>query len=213
MKKKVFSLMLAIVLVLSTSMVSFAAGKTSKIEKKWLEFYKVLMEQKVKDQLVSKEDANRMIAELEKQISESDEDIIYKRFTHRMGKAPLKDRPSNPQKQLPEHKAPKQNDSACPVPSKDKVEQMQQRQEQFIKIYADLTGKKVDEIKTECEKQDKNIWQLAHAQGELSRFKEAVLTQAKIDIEQKVKKGELTKDEGDEVLRRMIQHITRIDFQ
>jgi hypothetical protein len=80
MMKKIVSLVLAWTLIM-TAGVAYAAGNMSKIEKKYLEFYKALMEQKVKDRLISKEDANKKIADLEKKMKESEGDIIYKRFS------------------------------------------------------------------------------------------------------------------------------------
>jgi hypothetical protein len=54
---------------------------------------------------------------------------------------------------------------------------------------------------------------LAHAQGNLTRFKEAVLAQAKADIELKVKEGKVTKEKGEEILKRITEHINKIDFK
>lgn len=217
MMKKIVSLVLAWTLIM-TAGVAYAAGNMSKIEKKYLEFYKALMEQKVKDRLISKEDANKKIADLEKKMKESEGDIIYKRFSMEKRKdfskgelnALPKERKEQPKKPL---ETRKKSDETCPVPGKEKAEQMRQRQEKFIKIYSELTGKSIDEIKTECEKQDKNVWQLAHAQGNLTRFKEAVLAQAKADIELKVKEGKVTKEKGEEILKRITEHINKIDFK
>jgi ribosomal protein S20 len=217
MMKKIVSLVLAWTLIM-TAGVAYAAGNMTKIEKKYLEFYKALMEQKVKDRLISKEDANKKIADLEKKMKESEGDIIYKRFSMEKRKdfskgelnALPKERKEPPKKPL---ETREKSDETCPVPGKEKAEQMRQRQEKFIKIYSELTGKSIDEIKTECEKQDKNVWQLAHAQGNLTRFKEAVLAQAKADIELKVKEGKVTKEKGEEILKRITEHINKIDFK
>lgn len=117
---------------------------------------------------------------------------------------PKKENRSYPKKQQPKR--------GSPVTDKERIEKLIQRQEKFIKIYAELTQKSVDDIKTKCEEQDKTIWQLAHSEGELNRFKEAVIADAKADIQEKVEKGEITKEKGEEIIARITDHIGKIGF-
>lgn len=113
-------------------------------------------------------------------------------------------------KEIPEKKADAENKDE--QKRKDHIQKQKQAQERLIKIYSVLTDSTVDEVKTKCEKQDKNIWQLANAEGQLGKFKEAVIADVKKDINSKVEKGELTKEKGEEIIARFSEHIGKINF-
>ncbi len=184
-KFKLFIFLLVIFFTVNT--VVYAAGNMSKVEKEWLDFYKALMEQRVKDGDVTKEQAKVKIKELEKQIKDSDEDIIYKKFTRKKVDAQEKRRD-------------------------EKVRMMQERQERLIRLYASITSLSIDEVKTKCEQQDKTIWQLAYSEGVLNEFKEAVINDTAMRLKEKVENGVITQEKADKILADVTDHISKIGF-
>lgn len=77
--RKVLIIVFAICLLAGSSM-AMAAPNISAIEKSWLEFQKTVSDQMVKDGEMTRQDADQKITALQKKMSETSEDVVYKRI-------------------------------------------------------------------------------------------------------------------------------------
>ncbi len=69
-----------------------------------------------------------------------------------------------------------------------------------VEILSEMTGKTVEEIREECVTTGKNIWALAKEDGILEEFKEEIFETKKIAIENRVKSGALSEEDGSRII-------------
>ena len=67
-------------------------------------------------------------------------------------------------------------------------------------IVASLTGKTVDDVRSEKAETGKNYGTIANEAGKLTEFKEEVLSMKKERINEKVQSGKITQEEADKII-------------
>jgi hypothetical protein len=81
MKRKLISLLVfsLVALIAGGSMAMASSGKLTEIEQKWFDFRKAVAERQVKDGILTRQQADSMIAELQKRL-ETEGDTVYEKF-------------------------------------------------------------------------------------------------------------------------------------
>lgn len=69
-----------------------------------------------------------------------------------------------------------------------------------VEILSEMTGKTVEDLREECAESGKNIWAVAEEEGILEEFKEEILETKKQAIENKVKTGSITEEQGNRII-------------
>lgn len=171
------ALPLALALMLAAPCTAFAAGNTTTVEQKWLEFQKALTDQMVKDGRMTRQDADARLNDMKAKFAASPGDSIYEFFADKGvpgGKGGCKD-----------GKCVRGADGAA------------------FHVYSVMTGKSVDELKDACKKSNQTIWQLAKKEGKLDVLKSRILSVHAASLDELVKGGVMSDEQRTKILSRM----------
>jgi polyhydroxyalkanoate synthesis regulator phasin len=156
----------------------FAAGNTTTVEQKWLDFQKAVTDQMVKDGKMTKQDADTRMKDMKAKFAESPGDSIYEFFADKGGpggKGGCKD-------------------GRCRAGGLDNG---------AFHVYSVMTGKAVDDLKSACTSGNLTIWQLAKKEGKLDALKARILAAQTASLNELVKGGVMTDEQRTKILERM----------
>lgn len=167
---------IALLLMLIAPGTAFAAGGTTTVEQKWLDFQKAVTDQMVKDGRMTRQDADTRMKDMKTKFAESPGDSIYEFFADKGepgGKAGCKDG---------KHRG---------------------LDEGAFRVYSAMTGKTLDDLKKTCSDGNQTIWQLAQKDGKLDALKSKILTAHGASLNELVKGGMMTEEQRTKILSRM----------
>ena len=175
MKRKliIFLVFSLVALIISGTVAMASSGKLTEIEQKWLDFRKVVAERQVKDGILTRQQADKLITELQNKLSESEGDTIYDKFA-------------------------KHFDLEGGKNGREKG-----KEGAIMRLYAQITGNSAQNIASSCEKDKISIWELARREGRADELKKRLLTLASANLDKKVSEGVLTKQQRDEALKKI----------
>ena len=179
MKKKRVVVIASCLLVALVGTVAFASSNISDIEQKWLDFQKALTNKMVEDGKLTQEVADEKISALQEKLEQSEEDIIYEKFS-KNGMPSWKDK----------RKASMIKGFASRA---------------VIESYAEITGEDIETILQTCRENECSIWKLAEKNGVLEELKEKMLAQFTEKLDNAIEKGKLTQEKADAILEKYTQ--------
>lgn len=182
--KRLRLLVLPIALMLAMALpgTALAAGNTTEVEQKWIDFQKAVTDQMVKDGTLTRQDADARVKEFQAKFAESPGDSIYEFFADKH--APRRG---------PEGGC---KDGKCRG-GKERLDGAAYR------VYSMLTGRNVDELKKATVESGQTIWELARNEGKLELLKSKLTTAHTSGLDAMVKSGVLSDQKRINILERL----------
>jgi polyhydroxyalkanoate synthesis regulator phasin len=185
MKRIPLFLLTALLLVIPQT--AFAAGNTTTVEQKWLDFQKAVTDQMVKDGVITKQEADSRLKEMQTKFAESPGDSIYQFFSNK--KDPGDKRPGDCKDGT--CKSGHRGDGAA------------------YRAYSAMTGKTVESLQSACSDGKTTIWDLAKKEGKLDELKSKILSARTASLDALVQGGLMTQDERNKILARIKEELDK----
>jgi hypothetical protein len=173
------ALTLALALMPAIPGAALAAGNTTQVEQKWLDFQKALTDQMVKDGKLTRQDADRWMKDLQTNFA-SPGDSIYKLFSDKIRPDPGK--------------------GGC----KDgKCARNSPVDDAGFRVYSMMTGKTVDALQAQCTDAGATIWGLAKQEGKLDALKKKIYDAQAAGLDALVKGGVMADEQRQNILKHL----------
>lgn len=179
---KLLVLPLALLLVIVFPGAALAAGNTTEVEQKWIDFQKAVTDQMVKDGKMTRQDADVRVKEFQTRFAESPGDSIYEFFA---GKHAPRSGPEGGCKDGKCRGGRERLDGAA------------------LRVYSMLSGKNVEELKKACAESGVTIWELAKKEGRLELLKSKLTAAHTAGLDAMVKSGVLSDQKRISILERL----------
>jgi polyhydroxyalkanoate synthesis regulator phasin len=176
---------LALALMLMLPATAFAAGNTTDVEQKWVDFQKAVTDQMVKDGKMTRQQADAQVKEFQTKFAESTGDSIYQFFAekHQGGNGPCKD-------------------GKCGKGHPN-------REDAALRVYSMLTGKSVDDLQKACSSANMTIWQLAQKEGKLDDLKSKLINTQSASMDVLVKGGMMTAEQKNKIIDKIREELNK----
>lgn len=186
MKRTILFLASAL-LLLAIPQTALAAGNTTAVEQKWLDFQKAVTDQMVKDGIITKQEADSKLKEMQAKFAESPGDSIYRFFANR--------------KDPGGKKTDDCKDGTC--------KQGHRGDGAAYRAYAAMTGRTVESLQSACADGKTTIWELAKKDGKLDELKSKILSARTASLDALVQGGLMTQDERNKILARIKEELDK----